>query len=269
MKYILLLILTLPLFSQSVDNSKSTSTDNVDNPTKTIEPDKETAQTNSEPMDNTNLTQAEIRKNRKLEIGLGYGEGNQNLSPTRHFMNFSIEYNLTSRFSLGYTHLHRQNFSTSPYINPYGYFGVLEKTNSLEVGLFNFRYYLFEKFPLYITGGMGRDYLSREKSTEYQYVYRYQDGTYLYSPVIRDRSTLPANYRFFGFGFQWTFQNGFFIGVEKLLLQTRYTNRGNFLILDKSYTTDGVLFETIKNSDYQEKIKREFSNIRLGYSLQF
>ena len=38
MKYILLLILTFPIFSQAIDNSKSTSTDNADNPTKTIEP---------------------------------------------------------------------------------------------------------------------------------------------------------------------------------------------------------------------------------------
>jgi hypothetical protein len=48
MKYILLLILTLPLFAQAVDNSKSTSTDNTNNPTKTIEPDKESSQTNAE-----------------------------------------------------------------------------------------------------------------------------------------------------------------------------------------------------------------------------
>jgi hypothetical protein len=40
MKYILLLILTFPIFAQAVDNSKSASTDNANNPTKTIEPEK-------------------------------------------------------------------------------------------------------------------------------------------------------------------------------------------------------------------------------------
>ena len=269
MKYILLLILTLPLFAQAVDNSKSTSTDNTNNPTKTIEPDKESSQTNANSKDNTNLTQAEIRKKRKLEIGIGYGEGNDKFSETPGFLNLNLEYNLTSRFSVGYSHLHKQKFSTSPYLNPFLNFSILEKTNSLEVGLLNLRYYFFEKFPLYITGGVGRDYVSHYKTVEYQYGYL-DYGSFRNDPVIREVNSPLANYTFLGFGFQWIFQNGFFIGVEQTILQTRYTYRGNYLILNKNqYTVEGIRFEAFVNSGYQETIKTNLSNIRLGYSLQF
>jgi|JI9StandDraft_2_1071091.scaffolds.fasta_scaffold25510_2 hypothetical protein len=269
MKYILLLILTLPLFAQAVDNSKSTSTDNTNNPTKTIEPDKESSQTNANSKDNTNLTQAEIRKKRKLEIGIGYGEGNDKFSETPGFLNLNLEYNLTSRFSVGYSHLHKQKFSTSPYLNPFLNFSILEKTNSLEVGLLNLRYYFFEKFPLYITAGVGRDYVSHYKSVEYQYAKRYDDGTSVNIPVIREVNSPLANYRFYGLGFQWVFQNGFFIGIEHLSLNTRYAYKHSFLILNNNYTTEGILIQPFINFDYQETIKTNLSNIRLGYSLQF
>ncbi len=268
MKYILLLILTLPIFAQAIDNSKSTSTDNTNNPTTTIEPDKEVSQSNTEPKDNTNLTQSEIRKKRKLEIGLGYGEGNTAFSEMRGFLNLNLEYNLTSRFSLGYSHLHKQRFSTSPYLDIIG-IGVFEKTNSLEVGLLNFRYYFFEKFPLYITGGMGRDYVSHYKRVQYQYGYLNNDLSFGNSPVIREVNSPLANYRFYGLGFQWVFQNGFFIGIEQLMLQTSYEYKYKFLILNKNYTTEGILLQPLLFSDYQQTIKTPLSNIRLGYSLQF
>ena len=269
MKYILLLILTFPIFAQAVDNSKSASTDNANNPTKTIEPEKESSQPNTESKDNTNLTQSEIRKKRKLEIGIGYGDGDQNLSPTRYFNSLSLEYNLTSRFSVGYSQLHKEHFTTSLYLNPKGIFSVLEKTNSLEVGLINFRYYFFEKFPLYITGGIGRDYVSRIKTVEYQYAYKNQDGTSAYSPVIRETSALPSNYKFLGFGFQWIFQNGFFVNIEVFRIVSSYTNKGNFLILDKNYNIDGILFEMFLKSSFADGLNTDLSNIRLGYSLQF
>jgi hypothetical protein len=270
MKYILLLILTLPIFAQAIDNSKSNPTDNTNNPTKATEPDKEAPQKKEDELtkDNTNLTQAEIRKKRKIEIGIGYGEGNTAFSEMRGFLNLNLEYNLTSRFSIGYSHLHKQRFSTSPYFDVYG-LGVLEKTNSLEIGLLNFRYYFFEKFPLYITGGMGRDYVSHYNRVLYQYGYLKDDGSFGNNPVIREVNSPLANYRFYGLGFQWVFQNGFFIGVEQLILQTRYIYRGNSLILNKNYTGEGVIFEAFINSGYQEKIKTDLSNIRLGYSLQF
>lgn len=272
MKYILLLILTFPIFSQAIDNSKSTSTDNADNPTKTIEPEKESSQINTEPKDNTNLTQAEIRKKRKLEIGIGYGEGNDKFSETPGFLNLNLEYNLTSRFSFGYSHLHKQKFSTSPYTGSVILFGnasIAEKTNSTEVGLLNFRYYFFEKIPLYITGGVGRDYVSHYKQVQYQYGW-YLDGTIQNSPVIRETSTLPANYKFLGFGFQWIFQNGFFIGVEAFELQSRYTYKGNFLVLNKNYDpVNGIFFENLVNSTYKEDLNTGIKIFRFGYSLQF
>ncbi|MBL0263927.1 MAG: hypothetical protein IPQ05_08645, partial [Leptospiraceae bacterium] len=180
----------------------------------------------------------------------------------------NLEYNLTSRFSVGYSHLHKQKFSTSPYLDIIGA-GVFEKTNSLEVGLFNFRYYFFEKFPLYITGGMGRDYVSHYKRVQYQYGYLNDDRSFGNSPVIREVNSPLANYRFYGLGFQWVFQNGFFIGVEQLMLHTSYEYQYKFLILNKNYTTEGILLQPLFFSDYQETIKTNLSTIRLGYSLQF
>lgn len=268
MKYILFLILTFPIFAETYEETEFAK-EKKDNPTKTTEPEKESSQPNTEPKDNTNLTQAEIRKKRKLEIGIGYGEGNDKFSETPGFLNLNLEYNLTSRFSVGYSHLHKQRFSTSPYLNPFLNLSILEKTNSLEVGLLNFRYYFFEKFPLYITGGMGRDYVSHYKSVEYQYAKRYEDGTSVNIPVIREVNSPLANYKFYGLGFQWVFQKGFFIGIEHLSLNTRYAYKHNFLILNNNYTTEGILIQPFINFDYQETIQTNLSNIRLGYSLQF
>ena len=268
MKYILLLILTFPILAETYEETEFAK-EKKDNPTKTVEPDKEASKTSTESKDNTNLTQAEIRKKRKLEIGIGYGEGKDKLSHTVGIINLNLQYNLTSRFSIGYSHLHKQKFSTSPYLNPFLNFSILEKTNSLEVGLLNLRYYFFEKFPLYITGGVGRDYVSHYKTVEYQYGYL-DYGSFRNDPVIREVNSPLANYTFLGFGFQWIFQNGFFIGVEQTILQTRYTYRGNYLILNKNqYTVEGIRFEAFVNSGYQEIIKTNLSNIRLGYSLQF
>lgn len=269
MKYILLLILTFPIFAETYEETEFAK-EKKDNPTNTNEPEKESSQTSTESRDNTNLTQAEIRKKRKLEIGIGYVKGNQDFLPSSGSLNLNLEYNLTSRFSVGYSHLHKQRFSTSPYLNPFLNFSILEKTNSLEVGLLNFRYYLFEKFPLYITGGMGRDYVSHYKTVEYQYGYLNDDRSFGNNPVIREVNSPLANYKFLGFGFQWVFQNGFFIGAEQTILQSHYTYKGNFLILNKNqYTTAGILFEAFVNSGYRETIQIPLSNIKLGYSLQF
>ncbi len=269
MKYILLLILTFPIFAQAVDNSKSASTDNANNPTKTIEPEKESSQPNTESKDNTNLTQSEIRKKRKLEIGIGYGVGNLNFSQTPRIMNLNLEYNLTSRFSIGYAHQHAKKYSTSPRFGFNGAWNMVEETNLLEVGLLNFRYYFFEKFPLYVTGGMGRDFVSHYKSVRYQYGW-YENGYTQNSPVMRETNSPPANYRFLGLGFQWVFQNGFFIGIEVLKMRTQYTYKGIFLILDKNYNTiDAIIFEKFLNSTYKENLDFQFRTLRLGYSLQF
>jgi len=248
MKYILFLILTFPIFSQTIDDSKSASTDN------------------------TNLTQAEIRKNKRWEFGLGYGEGNPDFTPTPGIMNLNMQYNWTSRFSIGYTHLHERSFSTQFNANAsiLGYLGMIENANTLEVGLLNFRYYLFEKFPLYITGGWGRDWIRRDKAVDYQYGYLSRNGQMQSSPLVRERISLPSEYKFFGFGFQWVFQNGFFIGLEYNRILNSYTNKGNSIILDKNYTAEAILLEAILfSSDYKNELDIGFKNIRLGYSFGF
>ena len=74
MKYILLLILTFPILAETYEETEFAK-EKKDNPTKTVEPDKEASKISTESKDNTNLTQAEIRKKRKLKKGLGYGEG--------------------------------------------------------------------------------------------------------------------------------------------------------------------------------------------------
>jgi hypothetical protein len=111
--------------------------------------------------------------------------------------------------------------------------------------------------------------LATIKSVEYQYAYKNQDGTYAYSPVIRETSALPSNYKFLGFGFQWIFQNGFFVNIEVFRIVSSYTNKGNFLILDKNYNIDGILFEMFLKSSFADGLNTDLSNIRLGYSLQF
>ncbi|MBP7283420.1 MAG: hypothetical protein KBA66_17685 [Leptospiraceae bacterium] len=274
MKYILLLFITFPIFTQSINNSKPTPADTIDNSKLTVKEGKDSSQPNQneESEDNSNLTQAEIRKKRKWELGLGYGESNQDFSPTPGIMNLNLEYNWTSRFSIGYTHLHERSFSTQFNVNAsiLGYVGMIENTNTLEVGLLNFRYYLFEKFPLYITGGWGRDWIGRDKVVDYQYGYFSRNGLIQNSPLIRERITMPSEYRFYGLGFQWVFQNGFFIGLEYNRMHSRYTNKGNSIILDKNYRAEGILSEAIFfSSDYRDEIDTGFKNIKLGYSFQF
>ena len=71
MKYILLLFITFPIFTQSINNSKPTPADTIDNSKLTVKEGKDSSQPNQneESEDNSNLTQAEIRKKRKWELG--------------------------------------------------------------------------------------------------------------------------------------------------------------------------------------------------------
>ena len=274
MKYILLLFITIPIFTQSINNSKPTSADTIDNSKIITETGKDFSQPNQneESKDNTSLTQAEIRKKRKWEISLGYGEGNKDLSPTSGIINMNIQYNLASRFSVGYTHLHERSSSTqfNAPASIFGYIGTTKAENTLEIGLLNFRFFLFEKFPLYLTGGWGRDWLTRDQATDYQYGYLYRNNQFQASPLIRERTTIPSQYRFYGLGFQWVFQSGFIFGLEYLKMYSRYTNKGHSIIFDPNYTTGDIITEKILfSSDYRGEINTSFVNIKLGYSFQF
>ena len=53
-------------------------------------------------------------------------------------------------------------------------------------------------------------------------------------------------------------------------MHSRYTNKGNSIILDKNYRAEGILSEAIFfSSDYRDEIDTGFKNIKLGYSFQF
>ena len=105
---------------------------------------------------------------------------------------------------------------------------------------------------------MGRDFVSHYKTVEYQYGYLNDDRSIGNNPVIREVNSPLANYKFLGFGFQWVFQNGFFIGVEQTILQTHYTYKGNFLILNKNqYTTAGIIFEAFDRRRYGAHLRNQ------------
>ena len=115
--------------------------------------------------DNTNssLTQSEIRNLKKWEVG---GLGATGLISAK------INYNLTSRFSIGYSHLHYKEVDEKFRVN-FAYsnakLSYVEANYKHEIGRIHLRYYLFEKIPFYITTGFGRYFNGLSSSSDQRY----------------------------------------------------------------------------------------------------
>lgn len=164
---------------------------------------------------NPNLTQSEIRMSKKMETSFGLASDTDNLYVVK------IRYNFTPNFSIGYSHFHRKDILKNqeflvfqlPSTDSYGLHNKsIDK--SRELGLLNVRYYFFDKFPLYATGGIGRDFIGI-RTQEYLHS-TYYNSFFSYGQINID--TKP-NYNYsLGIGFQWNFKTGFFLGFEFLKL---------------------------------------------------
>ena len=173
---------------------------------------------------NLNLMQSQIRNQNKWEFGLakstGYTDG------------LRFQYNVFSSFSFGYSHFHSKemNASQSPWaVFPSGFANInFETKNSRELGLLNFKYYLFERFPFYLTGGLGRNFIGANVKNTFL-VYNDSYPAYLYSKT--EIHFDPVNYYFYGLGFQWNFINGLFVGFEFLELKALNQSKKHVNIL--------------------------------------
>jgi len=222
----------------------------------------------SEPKEeaNTNfsLTQSEIRNQKKWEVG-GFGVTEDDISA-------KINYNLTSRFSIGYSHFHYKEVEKNVRLDPYFAFGVIkhiEEKYTPQMGRFHLRYYLFEKIPFYVTAGVGRNF-SGSRTRTYTYGNLDANGNFYPRPVITDRNFSPYNFLFLGLGFQWIFQNGFFMGIEAFRVNVyNYHEKNTYTIFDTNYPATFLAFDLLNSG--KDKIKGSFmtGDLWIGYAFSF
>ncbi|MBP7281050.1 MAG: hypothetical protein KBA66_05705 [Leptospiraceae bacterium] len=215
--------------------------------------------------DNTNssLTQSEIRNLKKWEVG---GLGATGLISAK------INYNLTSRFSIGYSHLHYKEVDEKFRVN-FAYsnakLSYVEANYKHEIGRIHLRYYLFEKIPFYITTGFGR-YFNGYLKRSYDLGNLDSNGNFYPHPVIKDINYSPHNFLFLGLGFQWVFQNGFFLGMEAFRVNVYNLHaKTTYTILDPNYSSTSLALSLL-NSE-KDKIKGNFltGDLWFGYAFSF
>lgn len=244
---------------------------NTENPTKN---------SNSTQSENLELTQQRIRELKKYEIAGGINGLKQKLP----FLRFG--YNLSSRFSIGYTHFHQKKESTEPFLlfpiqnlnigqggitnsNPNAPSGVsmTEKRNSTELGLLGLRYYLSDAIPLYATAGIGRDYVGSKTVTSL-YGDIYPSGGFRANPsYILSNDISPHYVYFLGIGFQWVFENGFFLGYEILRLQSINQKMTNYISNYQATPYENFLLSFInKGMSYETHNTFQLRNFCIGYS---
>lgn len=156
-----------------------------------------------------------LREENKLQFSISHIYGNS-------FFNF--QYNWNSKFSIGTSLLHYEKNDIS-YI-PYYYF--LETEKKRTVGQIYGSYFLFRKIPIYITGGISRNFMGQS--------YTLVD----YAPSIPNvymEDIVPEYFYNVGLGFQWIFQNGLIFGISGNIYQpiNRKRNEHHYsLIIDQN-----------------------------------
>lgn len=212
---------------------------------------------------NSSLTQSEIRKLKKWEVA-GFGASD--------LYSGKVNYNATSRFTIGYTHVHQRTNGWEPVITLFpssASLGERESRSAVEISMLNLRYYLLEKIPFYITVGAGRNFFGEKiKSTRYGYLY--QDGSFNQNIVVRETTISPYNFIYAGIGFQWVFQSGFLLGIEYFRVNSNRTSRSHITFLDPKTTIYGLMINTLGTGS-EKKIYQSFytGDFWIGYAFSF
>ena len=226
------------------------------------------------------LTQQRIRETKKFEIAGGINGIKQKLP----FIRFG--YNISSRFSIGYTHFHKKDESSEPFLfypiqninistngitnsnpNAPSKFSTIEKNNSTELGLLNLRYYFLEAIPLYATVGVGRDFLGSKTTIKFHGDI-FPKGGFVASPsYVWTADTAPYYLYFLGLGFQWVFKNGLFVGYEILRLQSINQKTNNYTINYQANLYENA-FLSFADKDLSRETHSTFllRNFWIGYS---
>lgn len=262
MRYILLfLILSFSILAQ-----------NMDTPSKN--PDEAVKESNDE------MTQQRIREMKKYEIGGGVNGLKQKLP----FIRFG--YNISSRFSIGYTHFHKREESSEPFLfypvqninislsgitnsnsNASSKFSTIERNNSIELGLFHLRYYIWEKVPFYVTSGFGRDFVGSKTSITFHGDI-FPNGGFRANPSYVWTGDIKPYYLYFvGLGFQWVFENGLFVGYEILRLQAINQRTNNYTINYQANMYENAFLSFVdKGLSRQTSSTFQLNNFWIGYS---
>jgi hypothetical protein len=232
--------------------------------------------------DASSKQQDEIRK-RKLIYSLGISNRVEKIPSLK------LDYNLTSKFSIGYSHFYKMYEKKEPFLifpldvsisssgisnnsktNNTTYLNIEEVTTK-NIGLLNFKYYLFSKIPIFLTCGLGREF-SSNKSVYNTYGEINPDRSFNFKPTIQFKNYIPPHFlSFYGLGFQWMFQNGITVGYEILFLRT--LNRkieSETLNLNVTTLNEIIIMKAIDNSlNGVQNISEVIRNLWLGYSYEF
>ncbi len=155
-----------------------------------------------------NLTQGIIRQNNKWQISV--------IQPTMYSLN--LQYNLSSKFSIGTALFYKDEYVTKNTIgivgrNTLGFISQELDTKRM-IAKFDLKYFPFEKFPIYATIGLGRDFIGKSYTNEYWGAWIVDTSRFSPYPQTYTIDYEPEYLYSYGIGFQWIFKNNFFVAIE-------------------------------------------------------
>ncbi|MCP5494707.1 MAG: hypothetical protein H7A23_09140 [Leptospiraceae bacterium] len=140
------------------------------------------------------------------------------ISFSQFFISLSLQYNWSSKVSMATSIFYKDGFQEHKEYENYGEFIEvynLKRRYSLRMLQANIKVFPFAKFPIYLTGGIGRNFVGQFRKQGKLGSFEPSTNIYTqdYSPiVVEDINALT--FLDSGIGFQWIFGNGLFLGVE-------------------------------------------------------
>ncbi len=269
--FLIPLFISYSIFAQEKEDSIPTKAESKSDKEETVNIENSNSSELQSQADKSNLTQAQIRESRKLETGLGVCQ-----SLGSKCNELKVQFNLTPRFSLGVSYHHDKYSSGSFFLQPTDDSNIpynvrlsyFQNSHMQDLGLINFRYYLFEKIPLYITGGIGKDFSSDQRTD-----YSLTRINSLAIAQIRTMDITPSYSYFGGIGFQWVFKIGIIVGIETIGLKSINQKRNQYTISIASAPSeaymDFIIYSFLSDRFYtgEKKSNPQVYSCWIGYSL--
>ncbi len=219
-------------------------------------------------------SQSERRMNRKWIVGI---------SPNQEFLlknrkSIGIQYNWRESFSFGFRYMHFREKSVENYAYPeLKDFQRKETINQQDFLHGYLKYYPFASF-VSLSMGFGRNFGSEKSDSTYINLNSRSVTNRLESITLFSQDLSPYYYRYLGFGLDWLFSNGIFLGLD--ISRTYPINRkyhSHYTIIPVRtgfYTTSNLenifLYNQSKNSNPNHLSARDldsiFINFWIGYA---
>jgi hypothetical protein len=244
---IILFFVNIPIFTQEKETSKN------------LEDSKETTNPESK-------NQAEKRMEHRYSIQIGIS---RDRNPINNNNSIGFLFNYNKYITLGANNLRtgkKYQFVLPSYSNSVANINTNVSTNLIT---FFSRVYFFEKIPIYLSGGLGRDVLGKKVEG-----YFYDTFDNYFSLIKLTSDYKPTNFIIYGAGFNWIFDSRITLNLDLFQLKYLQKQNPNFhltQVVNYPVSTSNIasilVFETIfENSSTALRPTDTYLTISIGYA---